>query len=187
MALREIKKQKTRKVISDMATTLFLERGYQNVTMAEIAQRAEVSPATLFNYFSSKESLVFDEDNEREKALVDQVMNREKGQTVLQALLEAGLANYESLKAEKENFSRFMQFIESTPELLSYSQQMSLRHEKALAAVIRKESHKKLSELESQALARIILQFFQMAFAQPDPKAALRSLFKILEEGWNAS
>ncbi|RYZ90126.1 MAG: TetR family transcriptional regulator [Proteobacteria bacterium] len=185
MSLRGIKKQRTRKAISDIATSLFIERGYHNVTTTEIAQAAEVSPGTLFNYFPNKESLVFDDESEREKWLVDAIMSRKKGKSVVHALLEAGLTSFESIESDMDNYSKFMSFVERTPELLVYSQQMWLRHEKTLSTVVKKESETKLSELEAQAIARIILNNYQLAFSRPNPKAALRSLFKLLEQGWN--
>jgi AcrR family transcriptional regulator len=79
-----------------MATALFIERGYHAVTTAEIAERAAVSVPTLFNYFPTKESLVFDEDSEREARLVETVENR--GEAGIQAaLLAAGLANIDAI------------------------------------------------------------------------------------------
>ena len=57
--LRERKKQRTRETIVTAALELFAERGYQQTTVAEIAEAAEVSKGTLFAYFPSKEEIVF--------------------------------------------------------------------------------------------------------------------------------
>jgi AcrR family transcriptional regulator len=62
--LRERNKQKTRTAISDVATSLFIERGFDNVTVAEIAEAAGVSTMTVFNYFQRKEDLFFDRKGE---------------------------------------------------------------------------------------------------------------------------
>jgi len=59
---RERKKQQTRQAISDVATTLFLERGFDAVTVAEVARAADVAVQTVFNHFPAKEDLFFDED-----------------------------------------------------------------------------------------------------------------------------
>src|SRR5271156_2649476 len=91
MGLRELKRQKTRKAISDLATQLFLERGFDAVTTAEIAERAQVSVPTLFKYFPIKESLVFDEDDEIKQSVVNAVHNRKKSQSILDALFAFGL------------------------------------------------------------------------------------------------
>ena len=52
--LRERKKAKTRLAISNIATQLFIERGFDNVTVAEVAAAADVSVATIFNYFETE-------------------------------------------------------------------------------------------------------------------------------------
>ncbi|HZX04232.1 helix-turn-helix domain-containing protein [Kribbella sp.] len=58
---RERKKQQTRQAISDVATELFLERGFDAVTVAEVARAADVAVQTVFNHFPAKEDLFFDE------------------------------------------------------------------------------------------------------------------------------
>src|SRR3954451_7689964 len=58
VGLRERKKARTRKAISETAIALFLERGYDDVSVAEIAAAAEVSKRTLFAYFQTKDDLV---------------------------------------------------------------------------------------------------------------------------------
>ncbi|PRX02495.1 UNVERIFIED_ORG: TetR family transcriptional regulator [Actinomadura viridilutea] len=64
LGLRERKKLETRRRISDIATGLFLERGFDNVTIADVARAADVSPNTVFNYFKTKEDLFFDRQKE---------------------------------------------------------------------------------------------------------------------------
>lgn len=185
MGLREEKKKKTRKAISDMATKLFIDKGYDNVTIAEIAERAEVSVPTMFNYFPTKESLVFDEDAEAEQDLVNSVTHRQKGQSILNALLQAGIKYIEEIPDEnKKSYNVFMNLIESTPALNLYSKQMWLRHEKSLATAIRKESKKKLTELEAEAIARFVLDAYHRSLGAANPKAALRAMFEILAHGW---
>src|SRR5436853_609935 len=68
--LRERKKRKTRESIANAAARLFTERGFEVVTVAEVARAAEVSEQTVFNYFPTKEDLVFDRDAEVEESLV---------------------------------------------------------------------------------------------------------------------
>lgn len=185
MGLRELKKQRTRKAISDLATQLFLDRGYNSVTTAEIAELAEVSVPTLFKYFPTKESLVFDEDSEMESWLVEIVKNRKKNHSVLETLLNAGIEKIEAIpKDHKSNYTKFMNFVERTPELSLYAQQMWMRHEKALAQVIRKEVKGKMGLLESEVIARFILDSFHRSIGESNSKAALKAMFKILQKGW---
>jgi AcrR family transcriptional regulator len=58
---RERKKRQTRQAISDVATGLFLERGFDAVTVADVAKAADVAVQTVFNHFPTKEDLFFDE------------------------------------------------------------------------------------------------------------------------------
>ncbi|MEV6412200.1 helix-turn-helix domain-containing protein [Kribbella sp. NPDC051718] len=58
--LRERKKAAARQAMSDAATRLFEQRGFEEVTLSEIAAAADVSVKTIFNYFGSKEDLFFD-------------------------------------------------------------------------------------------------------------------------------
>jgi AcrR family transcriptional regulator len=86
--LREANKARTRSAISDVATRLFVQRGFENVTVAEIAEAAHVSVKTVFNYFSSKEELFFDRMDDVRDAIVAAVKERPQGTTVLQSLHE---------------------------------------------------------------------------------------------------
>src|ERR1700741_340024 len=60
--LRDRKKLETWRLIHDAAATLFLQRGYETVSVDDIAKAANVAPSTFFNYFTTKESVVFDPD-----------------------------------------------------------------------------------------------------------------------------
>jgi AcrR family transcriptional regulator len=187
LGLRELKKKQTRKAISDMATKLFMERGYHEVTTAEIARRAEVSVPTLFNYFPTKESLVFDEDSEMEDELVNTVLHRRKGQTILDALLQAGFKHIDSLNIgeRKRLYRSFNNLVDATPELSLYAKQMWLRHEKALAKTIQKQVKIKMSSFEAETIARFVLDSYHRALGEANPKATLQALFAILQRGWD--
>ena len=60
--LRERKKLRTRAAIQKEALRLFLKKGYEETTIEEIAEAVEISPSTFFNYFPSKEAVVFQDD-----------------------------------------------------------------------------------------------------------------------------
>src|SRR4051812_45875640 len=62
--LRERKKRETRAAISQVATTLFYEHGFDNVTVDDVARAAGLSKMTVFNYFARKEDLMFDREAE---------------------------------------------------------------------------------------------------------------------------
>ncbi|MFG1603312.1 TetR/AcrR family transcriptional regulator [Actinoplanes sp. NPDC049265] len=79
MGLRDLKKARTRQLIAETAARLFAERGYEQVTVGEIARAAEVAEQTLYNYFPSKEQLVTDREEEVQQRLVELVRARPAG------------------------------------------------------------------------------------------------------------
>jgi AcrR family transcriptional regulator len=84
--LREAKKARTRQAISDIATALFVEHGFEKVTVAQIAAAADVSIKTVFNYFASKEDLFFDRADELLDGLLRTIAERPPETTVTEAL-----------------------------------------------------------------------------------------------------
>lgn len=80
--LRERKKQQTRRLIAETARRLFDERGFDAVTVGQVAKAADVSEATVFNYFPTKESLFYSQMQAFEEALVEAVRRRPAGESV---------------------------------------------------------------------------------------------------------
>ncbi len=85
LGLRELKKQRTRQQIADTAWRLFAEHGFDEVSVAEIAREAEVSEATVFNYFPTKEDLVFHRMEAFEQELLSALRDRPEGESIVQA------------------------------------------------------------------------------------------------------
>ena len=83
--LRERKKQKTRKLIAETARRLFAERSFEAVSVSEIARAAEVSEATVFNYFAKKDDLVFEGMALFEGEMLKAVRERPSGESVVRA------------------------------------------------------------------------------------------------------
>ena len=83
---RARKKAKTRKQIVDAAQALFAERGFESVTVADIASRADVAVQTVFNHFPSKEDIFFVERAEWVDGFADAVRSRPDGVAPLTAL-----------------------------------------------------------------------------------------------------
>jgi len=87
--LRERKKQQTREEIASAAMKLFTERGFDAVTVAEVAEAAGVSEKTVFNYFQAKEDLVFPEGEARWEALLESIRTRPAGASLVAPFRQA--------------------------------------------------------------------------------------------------
>jgi AcrR family transcriptional regulator len=86
LGLRERKKQQTRETIARAALELFAERGYDETTLAEIAETADVSPRTIFSYFESKEEILLCEESVFMTALQTMLEARPPGATTVDAI-----------------------------------------------------------------------------------------------------
>ncbi|QAY95672.1 TetR family transcriptional regulator [Methylovirgula ligni] len=83
---RSRKRLATRQAISDAATLLFIERGFDHVTVDEIAEAADVGRMTVFNHFPRKEDMFFDRDEEGREILRDALRQRDPGVAPIEAL-----------------------------------------------------------------------------------------------------
>ncbi|WP_433571740.1 TetR/AcrR family transcriptional regulator [Streptomyces sp. CA-251247] len=139
--LRERKKQQTYRAISDAAIALFLEKGFEAVSVAEIAAAADVSKPTLFRYFPAKEDLALHRfaDHEDEAARV--VAAREPGVSALDALLEHfldGLDRGDPVTglSDVPQVLAFHRLLYGTPSLVARLYAYQARSEEALAAAL---------------------------------------------------
>ncbi len=85
--LRARKKAQTRQAISDQATRLFLDRGFDAVTLADVAEAAGVSVKTIFNYFGSKEELFLDREELLHRTILGAIRERAPGVRITEALV----------------------------------------------------------------------------------------------------
>jgi AcrR family transcriptional regulator len=125
VGLRECKKLRTRQEIADQAMRLFAARGFERVTVAEVAAAAGVSDKTVFNYFPTKEDLFFDEVPRREAALRDAIRNRAPGVTILGALKR--LQEEQCPRLCSPGFATFARIIEDSPALKAKELEMMAR------------------------------------------------------------
>ncbi|MFI8193140.1 TetR/AcrR family transcriptional regulator [Streptomyces sp. NPDC085946] len=120
--LRERKKRQTRQHISDVATGLFVERGFDAVTVAEVAEAANVSVNTVYNYFPAKEDLFLDRSREVVDRLSRWVRGRRDGESAAEAVLRELRDEVESVSPRMglmEGYARFMTVIHESPALRS--------------------------------------------------------------------
>ncbi len=100
VSLRERKKLATRRLLRRVALELVAERGLGNVTVEDIAEAADVSPRTFFNYFPSKEAVLFGSDPEQTAELRDRVASAAPGEPALDALRIVMARHAEALSDE---------------------------------------------------------------------------------------
>src|ERR1700760_4680618 len=113
-SLRERKKRLTREAIFAAAEALFSERGFDDVTVAEIADAANISVKTLFTYIGAKEELLFSGRPAVLRAVVEAVANRRLGQTPLVAAGQALLAAVDD-KDQDRNLDAFLRMVNGGP------------------------------------------------------------------------
>jgi AcrR family transcriptional regulator len=139
--LRERRKQETRQAISDVATGMFVARGFDEVTIAQVADAAGVAKMTVTNYFPRKEDLVFDRAEGIIRSLADVIAARAPGESLLGAIRR----DYAERVARADvtlglSSPAFARMIEDSPVLASRGQDMLYQRERALGDAIAAET-----------------------------------------------
>ncbi len=152
--LRELKKQQTRQTISHVATALFIERGFERTTIADIAKAARVSKMTVTNYFPRKEDLFFDAADEVVSWPAHTIGRREEGESALEALcrsyLEAAGRHEPLLGRVSPGFARLM---DESPALRARLREIYDQQEQALAEALTEAAGEAAGPLESRLAA----------------------------------
>jgi AcrR family transcriptional regulator len=155
--LRERKKREARQRISDVATRLFAQRGFEAVTVVEIAEAAGVAKATVTNYFPRKEDLLLDLQAEAEQLLVDAIRARPPGQSVVEAvraLMHRLLIQRHALSAAAPGMARFGHLMAESPALLSRAREQREYLESAVARRLTEETG---DPVRADLVARLLL------------------------------
>jgi len=158
--VRKDKTSRTRQLIEECAVALFAEGAYHDVTMAEIARRANVSPATVFNHFATKDALIFNGLERFERGL-DAIRHRALQESIPQAFRTLVLTMNGSLtSAAPEQMRRLRtvaEIIESSPALLSREQQIYGRYTDLLATLIVEHAAAHGDELQAWVIANALM------------------------------
>jgi AcrR family transcriptional regulator len=137
LGLRERKKRETRRSLSEVATRLFAERGFDAVTVSEVAAAAGVSDKTVFNYFETKEDLVLEGRREVEAELIRALHERPAAEPVIETVRRHTLAVAERMHALPAwRRSAFRRIVQNTPSVHARMRQLSLEHEAQLAGLL---------------------------------------------------
>ena len=159
--LRERKKQQTRQRIQDCAIELFAERGFDKVPVAAIARAADVSEATVFNYFPTKEDLVYDGMEAFENALIDTIRGRPAGSTVLAAFRDFVLQPRGALAGTEpagiERIATVARLTAGSPALRGRERQTFDRFTRALAELVAEERGVRPDDPEAWVAANALM------------------------------
>jgi AcrR family transcriptional regulator len=157
--LRERKKQRTREAIREAALRLFAERGFAAVSVAEIADAVEVSDRTVFNYFPTKEHLVFDRMEAFEAALLNAIRERGPGESVLAAFRRFVLGSSVRLEAKEasEVVATAARMISASPALQAHEREVLASYTQSLAALIAEETGASADDVEPWIAANALM------------------------------
>jgi AcrR family transcriptional regulator len=157
--LRERKKRQTREAIAQAAADLFAQRGFDAVTVEDVAQAADVSRQTVFNYFSSKEQMLFDRDAEIERALVTAVRDRGPGTSLVGVFRDHTrsfwLAFGQTLSHGPPPHG-FWKIVQASPALRDYAEASFARHARSVAGQLALERELGDDDPVCQATARAL-------------------------------
>jgi AcrR family transcriptional regulator len=159
--LRERKKQRTRELIAETAVRLFVERGFRAVPVAEVARAADVSEKTVFNYFETKEDLVYWRLESFEEELLGTIRERPPGESILDAfgrfvLQRRGLLAEQDPEAA-ERLAALTRMISESPALRERERQIFERYTESLAALIAEEIGAKAGDVEPWVVANAMM------------------------------
>jgi AcrR family transcriptional regulator len=182
---RERKKAATGQALAAAARRLFLERGFDEVTVAEIADAADTAVSTLFAHFpGGKEALVLGDSTEREQALTASVRQRPAGTSVLRALRDF-LATRGPFRPDPDpQARRIAALVVTTPALRAYARALWTSCETTLAEVVAEQTGRDAHDLSVRLLVRYVLEIPDLAGTEADPRAALDAAFAHLQRGW---
>jgi AcrR family transcriptional regulator len=163
--LRERKKEQTRRLIADTARRLFAERGFDAVTVTEVAREADVAPKTVFNYFPTKEDLFYSRLEAFEEELLAAVRERQPGESAIAAfreflLSQGGVLTIKGGDGDGEatrQLRTVTRVITESPALLARERQVISRYEEALASLLAEETGATAHAVEPRAAANALL------------------------------
>lgn len=191
----------TRAAILDVAITLFLERGYDNVTVAEVARAAGVSSVTVFKHFPRKEDLFLDRADDAAVLLRSAVRERDAGVTVVESLQDATNALADAshpLSGLDERSVPFLRTVAASAALIARARQIGAELQAVLTGELERDES---FSGDSALLAGLFIGGYAVVLVETarrriagDPldvvainhRARLAALFSALETGFGA-
>lgn len=184
--LRERKKQRTRTALVDAAVDLFYDKGYEAVTIDEVAAAVDVSPRTFFRYFASKEDVVLSRGAELDELVVDALADRPVNEPPLIALRAAvfSMLHGAADTAGVRRFLRTQHLISNTPALLAGNLRRTAATEARLTAEIaRRQGVDPAVDLRPRVLVGMVYSALRVAMLTmcAEPRRDLDRLVELVE------
>jgi AcrR family transcriptional regulator len=191
---RTRKRLATRQSISDAATLLFLERGFDNVTVDEIAMAADVGRMTVFNYFPRKEDMLFDLDEEGREDVRDALRKRPGNVAPIEALR---LFAYRAFQEQRpyvrffEGDGKFFDTVVASETLKARARAIRDELVQVVAESLAECAGRDSSDADARLAAGLLLATWTTAFIQAhllfrksrDVKKANAAFLKIVDQG----
>jgi AcrR family transcriptional regulator len=195
-SLREQKKQQTREAIATAAAQLFSDRGFAAVTVDDIAQAVGISRQTVFNYFPSKEQMLFDRDEQIEAMLVAAITGRPAGMSLVDAFRAHTARFWKRLGDQLSNGPLphdFWEIVTDSTHLRDYAEATFSRQARSVGAAIASERGADPSDPVCQAIARslcgvnaaILTHGLDRLIAGDDPAAVISSSLADAERSYD--
>ena len=157
--LRERKKVQTRQLIIETAHRLFAERGFDTVTVAEVARAADVSEGTVFNYFPVKEDLFYGGMEVFEQTLVEAIRHRAPGQSALDAFRRVVVDGTDVLveRPRAELIAAAARVVSGSPALQAREREIVARYTQVLAELLAEQTGARPGDVEPLAMATALM------------------------------
>ncbi|MFT0860209.1 TetR/AcrR family transcriptional regulator [Ancylobacter sp. G4_0304] len=192
--LRSRKRLATRRAISRVADRLFLERGFENVTVDEIAAAADVGRMTVFNYFPRKEDMFFDRNEEGREAVRDALRRRDQTISPIETLrlLAHRLVAEQTPYLEFSSGSQdFIKTVEQSETLKARARAIRDELAQLVAESLAECSEKDLDDPDAHLAAGLLMATWTVAFLQAhqifrktrDAEAAKEAFLAMVDKG----
>ena len=186
--LRARKKQKTRQALIEAAMRLYRERGFEGVTIAAIAEEADVAPRTFFSYFETKEDVFLGRGDERLERMVYAIQHRSRRQPILTAIHSVLLEDREPPRAGKSARTPRLSALLEHPAIANRLRERWNRWEDMLAEAIARDVGARPEDPEPRVVAAALTGAIRVAAAaareQPERSRQIADrVFKLLCSG----
>jgi AcrR family transcriptional regulator len=165
VGLRERNKQKMRTAISDAATRLFIKHGFDNVTVAEIAEAAGVSTMTVFNHFQRKEDLFFDRKGESIALIRTALAERPDNESAVEVLERLSYDFLKTHAPQKESLD-FWNAVAQSASLRARAREMRDGAVENLAGALAAAVRRVTPDLEARLIASLFVATWQTVFIE---------------------